>query len=130
MLINIGHEIAFVFPESTALIVMLYLHPSRGPTIKKPERLEVDPAVPIREYIDSYGNRCGRVLVPPGRVVFRNDAVVADCGLPDLQVLNAPQLNVQDLPQEVLLFLLASRYCEVDSELKDIAWTLFGRATP
>ena len=59
MLINVGHEIAFVFPEPTALIVMLYLHPSRDATIEKPERLEVDPAVPIRQYIDSYGNRCG-----------------------------------------------------------------------
>jgi len=130
MLINVGHEIAFVFPEPTALIVMLYLHPSRDATIEKPERLEVDPAAPIREYIDSYGNRCGRVVAPRGRVVFRNDAIVADCGLPDLQAWNAPQFNVQDLPQETLLFLLASRYCEVDSELKDIAWTLFGRATP
>ena len=130
MLINVGHEIAFVFPERTALIVMLYLHPSRDATIEKPERLEVDPAVPIRDYIDSYGNRCGRVFAPRGRVVFLNDAVVADCGLPDLQVWDAPQFNVQDLPQETLLYLLASRYCEVDSELKDIAWTLFGRTAP
>ena len=130
MLINVGHEIAFVFPEPTALIVMLYLHPSRDASIEKPEHLEVDPAVAIREYIDSYGNRCGRVVAPGGRVVFRNDAIVADCGLPDLQASDAPQFNVQDLPQETLMFLLASRYCEVDSELKDIAWTLFGRATP
>ena len=84
----------------------------------------------IREYFDTYGNRCGRVVVPAGRVVFRNDAIVTDCGLPDLQIWNAPQVNVQDLPQEALLFLLASRYCEVDSELKDIAWTLFGERLP
>ncbi len=36
------------------------------------------------------------------------------------------QAQVQDLPHEVLVYLLASRYCEVDSELKDLAWKLFG----
>ena len=33
---------------------------------------------------------------------------------------------IQDLPDDALLYLLGSRYCEVDSELKDLAWTLFG----
>ena len=32
---------------------------------------------------------------------------------------------MQQLPDLVLVYLLASRYCEVDSELKDIAWALF-----
>ncbi len=38
----------------------------------------------------------------------------------------ALQHQVHDLPDDVLLFLLASRYCEVDSEMRDIAWSLFG----
>src|ERR1019366_7074313 len=58
------------------------------------------------------------------------DAIVDDCGLPDIQVPNAPQQSVQDLPNDVLLYLLASRYCEVDSELKDVAWSLFGGTLP
>ena len=66
-------------------------------------------------------------MVPAGRVVFRNEALIEDDGQPDVQVWNAFQHQVQDLPDEALLFLLASRYCEVDSELKDIAWSLFGR---
>jgi transglutaminase-like putative cysteine protease len=37
------------------------------------------------------------------------------------------QHTVQDLPNDVLLFLLASRYCEVDSQLRDIAWSQFGQ---
>ena len=60
-------------------------------------------------------------------MVFRNDAIVDDCGLPDLQVWDVPQHLVQDLPSDVLLFLLASRYCEVDSKLKEIAWQLFSQ---
>jgi transglutaminase-like putative cysteine protease len=112
------------------MVLMLYLHPSRGPTIRKPERLESEPWLAVSEYTDSYGNHCGRVVAPAGRVQFRNDAIVEDCGLPDLQIPNAPQQDVQDLPNEVLLFLLPSRYCEVDSELKDLSWTLFGRFQP
>ncbi len=130
MLIRVGCEIAFDFPEPTALMLMLYLHPVRAPTIRRPERFQIEPQVPIAEFYDTYGNRCSRTVVPAGRVVFRNAAIVEDCGLPDLQAPQAQQINVQDLPQEALLFLLASRYCEVDSELKDISWKLFGQTAP
>jgi transglutaminase-like putative cysteine protease len=126
MLIHVGCEIAFHFPESTAVIVMLSVHPTRWPTVRKFEHLWVEPAAPISEYYDTNGNRCGRAVVSAGRVVFGNDAIVEDCGLPDLVVRGAQQVNVQDLPQDVLVFLLASRYCEVDSELKEIAWAKFG----
>jgi transglutaminase-like putative cysteine protease len=130
MLIRVGCEIVFNSPEPAAMMLMLCLHPSRAPTIRKAEQLAVQPAVAVAEYIDVYGNRCGRIVAPAGRLQLRNDAIVEDCGLPDLQVSNAPQQNVQDLPHDVLLFLLASRYCEVDSELKDVCWTLFGRFQP
>jgi transglutaminase-like putative cysteine protease len=63
-------------------------------------------------------------------MTFQTDAIVEDCGLPDLQVPDAPQHLVGDLPSDVLLFLLPSRYCEVDSELKDVSWKLFGAVTP
>jgi transglutaminase-like putative cysteine protease len=129
MLIRVGCELQFVFPEPTALITMLSLHPLRGPTIRQHENLQVDPPVPIEQYFDLNGNRCGRLVVPAGRVTFRNGAVVDDCGLPDIQVPHAPQSNVQDLPYEVLPFLLGSRYCEVDSELKDFAWKQFASVT-
>jgi len=126
MLIKVGSEIKFTYPHPTAVALMLYLHPSVVSRIRSPERLEVDPPVPISQYIDSYGNRCGRIFVPAGPLKVSHAAIVEDCGLPDLQVWNAHQQAVQDLPDNVMLFLLPSRYCEVDSELKEIAWTLFG----
>jgi transglutaminase-like putative cysteine protease len=129
MLIRVGFEVAFDSPAPAAMLLTLFLHPSRAPMVRKPEWLQVEPRVAITEYIDSFGNRCGRAFVPAGRVAFRNDAIVDDCGLPDLQVPSAPQHNVQDLPAEVLLFLLASRYCEVDSDLKEIAWKLFSQTS-
>lgn len=112
------------------MLLMLYLHPSREPTTRQPDRLQVNPALPVSEYYDLYGNRCGRVVAPAGQITFRNEALVEDCGLPDLQVPQAMQSAVQDLPHETLQYLLASRYCEVDSELKDIAWKLFGKTAP
>ena len=53
------------------------------------------------------------------------DAVVNDSGATDVIVPDARQLPVQDLPEEALLFLLGSRYCETD-KLSEIAWKLFG----
>jgi transglutaminase-like putative cysteine protease len=130
MLIRVGCEIEFLFPEPTAVILMLSLHPVRAPTVRKQENLQVEPLVPMSQYFDLNGNLCSRTVVPSGRVRFRNEAIVEDCGLPDLQAWNAPQINIQELPQEMLQFLLASRYCEVDSELKDVAWARFSQTPP
>jgi len=130
MLIRVGFDIEFTFPQPTALVLMLNLHPLRSPTIRKYEDVRIVPSVPISYYYDTNGNLCGRAVVPAGRVRFYNDAMVEDCGLPDLQVPDAPQWNVQDLPQETLQFLIASRYCEVDSDLKEIAWNLFSGTRP
>jgi transglutaminase-like putative cysteine protease len=52
------------------------------------------------------------------------DAVVRDTGLPEPTVYNAWQHEVQNLPEETLVFLLGSRYCETDC-LTNIAWSLF-----
>jgi transglutaminase-like putative cysteine protease len=130
MLIKVGCQIEFVFPEPTALILLISLHPVRAATVRRYEHLQVDPLFPVTHFYDTYGNRCTRGVAPAGLVRFRNEAVVEDSGLTDLQVPNAPQINVQDLPEEVLQFLLASRYCEVDSELKDLAWNLFSNTKP
>jgi len=127
MLIRLGFEAAFDFSESTAVVLMGDLHPERAPTIRQLERLTVTPSVAVTEYRDTYGNLCKRTVVPAGRVSFRTSALVEDDGQPDVQVWTAFQHQVQDLPNEVLLFLLPSRYCEVDSELRDIAWARFGK---
>ena len=127
MLIRAGFEAAFEFSGPTAVLLVAYVHPSRASSLREPERLTLQPPVVVTEYADVYGNRCGRAVVPAGHVVFRGDALVEDSGLPDVQVPDAFQQQVQDLPSDVLMFLLASRYCEVDSELRDTAWSLFGQ---
>ncbi len=125
MLIRVGYDIVFEHPVPTPIIVMLYLHPSREPSIRRGEYLLVDPQVQVGNYIDDFGNRCGRLVAPAGRMRFWNDALVEDSGQPDRQMPGAEQHEIYDLPDEALKFLIASRYCEVD-RMVDLAWQLFG----
>jgi transglutaminase-like putative cysteine protease len=126
MLICVGFEASFDFVAPTAVVLMAYVHPVHAARIRQLEQLTVVPSVDIDEYCDVYGNICGRALVPANLVTFRTSALVEDDGQPDVQIWNAYQHPVPDLPDDVLIFLLPSRYCEVDSELRDIAWSLFG----
>ncbi len=125
-----GHEISFALPEPAAVMLILKLHPSCAKTVRRAERFEVKPQTPCSEYIDRYGNRCGRLFAPAGRLTLSHDVIVEDSGEPDRQVWNAQQHPVQELPDEALLFLLPSRYCEVDSELRKVAYDLFGQTAP
>jgi transglutaminase-like putative cysteine protease len=127
MFIRIGYDIIFDLPAPTPMLLMLNVHPSRFLSLRGPERLSVEPYVPMTSYGDAFGNTCGRILAMAGQVRFRNDAIVHDDGLPDEVDPSARQHPIDELPTEVLQFLLSSRYCEVDL-LKDIAWGLFSEA--
>ncbi|HEY2103009.1 MAG TPA: transglutaminase family protein [Chthoniobacterales bacterium] len=128
MLIRIGYDISFQLANPTPMIAMLYVHPSRQKDLQAPEDLKVEPAVPLHTYKDSFGNICGRLLAPAGTIRFVLDTLIKDNGEPDPESPDALQHNIEDLPDEVLQFLLPSRYCEAD-KLNDIAWKLF-RETP
>lgn len=128
--IRAGYRITLDFREATPALLMLYPHPSLAASLETPGSIQIEPSTPVTEYLDLYGNRCGRMLAPAGRVTLSDEIVVADSGRPDPQARDAPQHRVEDLPDEVLLYLLASRYCEVDSEIKDLAGSLFGNTAP
>jgi transglutaminase-like putative cysteine protease len=85
--------------------------------------------VPVKWFTDSFGNRCGRLVAPAGQLLLWDDVVVDDSGQPDAYALDARQVPVDELPSDVLVHLLGSRYCEVD-RLSDIAWGLFSAAPP
>lgn len=125
MLIRAGYDIVFEYPISTPVLAMLYIHPSRVASLRRPESLVVEPRVRIDDYTDGFGNHCGRLVVPAGEIRFWNDVVVEDSGEPDRQNTSARQHEIRELPDDVLRYLLPSRYCEVDRML-DIAWQLFG----
>ena len=129
MLIKIGFDIAFELSGHTPMVLMLYTHPSRQSDLRATERIVVEPAIPLTEFTDAFGNRCARLHGPPGVLRLRLDSLIEDSGEPDHQPVDATQHNVEDLPDETLQFLLPSRYCEVD-KLSNIAWDLFGKTAP
>jgi len=125
MYIRIGFDIAYSFPHPTELIMMLYTHPSRSSFLMTPERLTSDPPMEIEDFIDIYGNRCARAFCPGGLLHLKNDAIMVDGGLPDIQVPGARQHAIHELPTDTLLYLLGSRYCEIE-KLSEVAWATFG----
>jgi transglutaminase-like putative cysteine protease len=130
MLIRVGYDIVFDVPAPTPIMFLLYLHPSRENSVRQGDKLVIEPAgVKVHTFTDVFGNRCGFIHAPAGKVRFRNDAVVRDSGLPDPIKADARQHPVEELPPEVLQFLLASRYCEVD-KMQQLAWDLFGALPP
>ena len=129
MFIKIGFDIELSVASPMALIYLLHVHPSRCDDLLAPEFIEVGPHLPVDEYLDGFGNLCGRVNAPAGvnRVRFRSESVIRDSGLLDPVDFYAWQHDPTDLPPATLQFLLPSRYCEVDSELLQFAWNQFGR---
>ncbi len=128
MRIRLGYELVYDCPQPTPMMLMLHVHPSRMPDLIVPDELRTSPAVPVTHYTDSFGNRCARIVAPAGRTTLTTDAVITDTGLPDEVAPDAVQLPVEALPDETLVYLLGSRYCETD-RLVDTAWKLFG-STP
>ena len=124
MRIRAGFEIAYDCPSPVAMLLTLSVHPSRRADLETPEWLRTDPAVEVRQYVDGFGNVCSRVLAPPGRFLMSSDFVIRDCGLVDDYAPDAIQIAPHNLPEEVLIFLLGSRYCETD-RLMELAWSLF-----
>jgi transglutaminase-like putative cysteine protease len=72
-----------------------------------------------------FGNRVTRVEVPVGLVTFSNRFVIRDSGEPDETPREVRTPLIADLPDDVLLFLVSSRYCDSD-KLADFAWSRLG----
>jgi transglutaminase-like putative cysteine protease len=129
MQIRVGYDIAYECPQPTPMILTLHIHYSRASDVLYPDHMSVSPAVPVSAYRDLFGNWCSRILAPPGIVTLSTRAVVRDSGKPDPVHLDAIEHRVQDLPEETLVFLLGSRYCETD-RLNQAAWDLFAKVPP
>jgi transglutaminase-like putative cysteine protease len=129
MLIQVGYELIFNCLQDTPMILMVNIHYSRASDIVTPDLLTTDPQTRVTSYRDRFGNWCSRIVAPAGRIRLKGMGVVRDSGLPDRVPTFANQVALQDLPEDTLMFLLGSRYCETDL-LSDIAWSLFGNFTP
>ena len=132
MLIRIGFDIELSLATPMALIYLLHVHPSRRDDLVAPENVSISGGLQAEEYLDSFGNHCGRVNVPAGLPTVRlsSDTLIRDSGELDEVNVEARQHDPTELPFSTLQFLLPSRYCEVDSELLAFAWNRFGNVAP
>jgi len=127
MQIRVGYELVYSFPQPTPMILTLSVHYSRASDMVRPDHMIIQPSVPMSSYRDSFGNWCTRLVAAQGRARITSEAVLNDTGQPDIVAPTAMQIPVQALPQETLIFLLGSRYCETD-RLTETAWKLFAQA--
>ncbi len=124
------------------MVAMLHLHGSVKPRLRSGGELMIesldDPlnhspsstsytksVVPSRDYLDAFGNRCTRFVAPAGYLWLSGKTVIEAPSEPDAVYVDAEQSAIDDLPAEVLQFLLPSRYCQVD-QLGALTHDLFG----
>ena len=77
------------------------------------EQYVMSPSVPVVEFTDAFGNLCQRLVAPAGPFSIVASADV-ECPAGADAAPGAPFVEVQFLPEDVLPFLLPSRYCESD----------------
>lgn len=126
---RIGYEFKYEFPQSTPCLLILNVHHTRVSDLTRADYVLTNPSVPTAGYRDRFGNWCSRLVAPPGLLSISSDTIIHDAGQFDPQSPEAAQIPVEYLPNEIIVFLLASRFCESD-KLLDLSWELFGKARP
>ncbi|MGL4465213.1 MAG: transglutaminase-like domain-containing protein [Planctomycetia bacterium] len=129
MHIRLGYEFVLECAQPTPMILTTNVHFTRASSLVTIDHVVVTPPVPVAHYRDTFGNWCLRLRVPAGQTKIFADALILDDGTVDEFEPTAGQMRIEELPDEALPFLLASRYCESDRFL-DLAWQLFGKTPP
>lgn len=136
MLIQSEFDIQFNLSVPTPMVALLHLHSSLESQVKSGNELNVEHIdrgtktnVSTSEYHDVFGNRCTRFTAPSGTIRLSGRSVVEMEGMEDPILASAQQAAMEELPSEVLQFLLPSRYCEVD-RFVPIAQDLFSWTAP
>lgn len=129
MRIRAGFTLGYDCPQPTPMLLVLKVHPSRRGDLLGDDALTFNPPVAAADYIDSFGNICTRMVAPAGVITISTGFEIEDSGTPDPAAPDAVQHDIMDLPDEVLVFLLGSRYCDTD-RLADLAGSLFNDTPP
>jgi transglutaminase-like putative cysteine protease len=112
MLLQTSCELSFDIPEPTVFVLMLRPRSGYQQWITQ-EEYRLSPSVPIVEFTDGYGNLCQRLIAPAG---YFTVSTMAQIHVPEVLDVapGAPFIDVQNLPDAVLSYLLPSRFCESD----------------
>jgi transglutaminase-like putative cysteine protease len=129
MQIRAGYRITFNCLNPMPIHLRLRVHPDRQPDLQSPDLVLTSVPAQVSEHRDEFNNIVTRIRAPAGPITLSTSFVINDTGLADPQHRDARQIEVADLPDAVLPFLLGSRYCETD-RLSELAWSLFGGTAP
>ena len=114
MMIRLGYDLEFETIGEVPIVTLLNVHPSRKKDLREPDELHTDPLVNVENYEDSFGNHSCRLLARAGGIRFQNSTLIEDSGNLDEEDPDAAEIPVDQLPLNVLPYLMNSRYCEVD----------------
>lgn len=129
MLIRAGYNIGLLTDRAVPALANLSVHPSRNRDLRTVQRIMTTPDVPIYDYADSFGNVCTRLTIPAGGITISCGFVIEDSFMADAVAPDSREVPLEELPDETMVYLLGSRYCETD-RLSELAWSFFGRTTP
>jgi len=129
MLIRVGFDMVYDCMQPTPMILALNVHPSLKARLVVPDLLCTSPSVEVTAYRDLFGNWCSRIVAPTGPLRLMADGIIEDSGTPEPALTHLRQVPVEALPDDTLVYLMGSRYCETD-QLSNIAWNLFGNTPP
>lgn len=127
MLLKTRCELSFQIQTPTPFVFMLRPRSGLSQWVQQ-EQYHVSPQILITETTDVFGNLCQRMLAPPGQFDITTSTVVMTT--PELDVDDkAPFIPVESLPDDTLMYLLPSRYCEADRH-NSLALGIVGDAEP
>ncbi len=117
-------------PQPTAMLLALNIHPSRRVDLLTEQVLTLHARRSRRATTSTASATSARASSrrpagprsPPAFEIY-------DTGQPDAVAPDARQHDIRDLPDDVLVYLLGSRYCDTD-RLGDFAWAQFGGTEP
>ena len=112
MWLSVSCELSFEIALPTPFILMLRPRSGAQQWITR-EEYRLTPSVPVYEFTDEYGNLCQRLIAPVGQFDIYTEAQLMTANHVD-QSPGAPFIEIQNLPDPTLNYLLPSRYCESD----------------
>ncbi|MGI8882178.1 MAG: transglutaminase-like domain-containing protein, partial [Jatrophihabitans sp.] len=122
--VHVGCEFTFVAEIATPTVFQV--EPSTDERVDIADAAwRTTPQLNTRTYSDVYGNPCTRLILPPGTSTVGYSALATVPAEAEPVDESAPEIAAEDLPDEVLLYTLPSRYCLPDV-LGDHAWAQFG----
>ncbi|WP_111710201.1 transglutaminase-like domain-containing protein [Lutibacter citreus] len=121
MWLRVSCNLALDIERATPFILMLRPRSGAEQWVERDE-FKILPDIPIIEFTDNYGNLCQRFVAPVGNFSIRTSSDVKTSNFVDVD-FDAPFVEIKNLPNDVLCYLLPSRYCESD-RFNDLANTI------